>query len=203
MQYAPAESTLELMRALKSYILAKGIPMALYVDQDSIYRTTRQPSIEEQLRDQHPLTQFTRAAKELGIEVICANSPQAKGRVERSFCTHQDRLVKENRLRGVSNPAEGTEVLANYVKQYNASRTVKPLSDQDLFRPAPTAEQLDQILCLRETRKLAKDFTIKYKHRLIQIEKNPGIQILTRNNVIVETRLNGEQLIRYQNHYLA
>jgi len=98
LMYSTSESTIELMKAIKEYILEKGCPIALYVDKDSIYKTTRAQTIEEQLKGMYPITQFTRAMNELGIEVICANSPQAKGRVERSFKTLQDRLVKENKL---------------------------------------------------------------------------------------------------------
>ena len=79
LRYARAESTITLMQTMKEYFLLFGCPLALYVDRDSIYITSRQPSIEEQLREQSPATQFTRAMNELGIKVICANSPQAKG----------------------------------------------------------------------------------------------------------------------------
>ena len=112
--YSEAESTIELMKAIREYILQKGCPIALYVDKDSIYKTTRQQTIEEQLKGTYPITQFTRAMNELGIEVICANSPQAKGRIERSFKTHQDRLVKENKLLGIKTIQEGNIHLKQY-----------------------------------------------------------------------------------------
>ena len=101
-EFVTAEDTLTLMRTTTVYLKRYGRPVAFYVDQDSIYKINREASLEEQLRDVQPLTQFTRAMTELGIEVRTASSPQAKGRVERSFKTHQDRLVKELRLRGIA-----------------------------------------------------------------------------------------------------
>lgn len=200
--YAPAESTIELMKALKAYIMAKGIPLALYVDQDSIYRTTRQPDIEEQLRDQHPLTQFTRAAQELGIQVICANSPQAKGRVERNFRTHQDRLIKNNRLRGFKNAKEGAEYLKEYTKRHNAKFAVNPKNELDMHQPNPGEKVLNKVLCIKEKRSIANDFTVRYKNHLLQIAKDQKIQILKRNGVTMETDLNGQISMRYQNQLL-
>ena len=101
-EFAKVEDTLTLMRTTKSYFEKWGRPVAFYVDKDSIYKVNRQASIDEELRDEYPMTQFTRAMDELGVAVIAADSPQAKGRVERGFDTHQDRLVKELRLRGIS-----------------------------------------------------------------------------------------------------
>jgi hypothetical protein len=87
-EFIPVEDTVSLLRAVWAYLLLHGRPLAFYVDKDSIYKINRQVTIEEELRDEQPLTQFTRAMKELGIEVITAHSPQAKGRVERGFKTH-------------------------------------------------------------------------------------------------------------------
>ncbi|MBI3330768.1 MAG: ISNCY family transposase, partial [Candidatus Omnitrophica bacterium] len=96
--FVAVEDTRTLLRTTRTYLQRWGRPVAFYVDKDAVYRVNRQATIEEQLQDLAPLTQFTRAMRELGIEVISAHSPEAKGRVERSFGTHQDRLVKELRL---------------------------------------------------------------------------------------------------------
>ena len=101
-RFAKSEDTLTLMRLAQVYLRRYGRPQAFYVDKDSIYKVNRQADVDEQLRDEQPMTQFTRAMKELGIEVICAYSPQAKGRVERGFKTHQHRLVLELRLAGAA-----------------------------------------------------------------------------------------------------
>ena len=200
--YADSESTIELMKAIKEYILEKGCPIALYVDKDSIYKTTRAQTIEEQLKGVYPITQFTRAMKELGIEVICANSPQAKGRVERCFKTLQDRLVKENKLLGITTIKDGNKHLKTYVKDFNKKFSVKPLNETDLHQKRPSKREIDKILCIREERKIAKDFTVKYKNRVYQILKEQKTIVLTRNSVTIETRLDGSVHLKYKDCYL-
>jgi hypothetical protein len=101
-EFVNVEDTWTLLRTTRAYLQRHGRPRAFYVDKDSIYKVNRQASIDEDLRDQGPISQFTRAMNELGIQVISADSPQAKGRVERLFGTLQDRLVKELRLRNIS-----------------------------------------------------------------------------------------------------
>lgn len=200
--YATSESTIELMKAMKEYILQKGCPIALYVDKDSIYKTTRVQTIEEQLKGEYPVTQFTRAMKELGIEVICANSPQAKGRVERSFKTLQDRLVKENKLLGIRTIEEGNKHLKKYMKEYNRKFSVKPLNETNVHRKRPRINELYRILSIQEQRKIAKDFTVKYKNRTYQILKEQEVIVLTRNFVTIETRLDGSVRLKYKGKYL-
>ena len=110
-EFVNSEDTLTLLGTTRVYLERYGRPLAFYVDKDSIYKVNRQASIEEQLKDSQGLTQFGRAMEELDIEVIYAHSPQAKGRVERSFKTHQDRLVKELRLAGISALEAGNNFL--------------------------------------------------------------------------------------------
>ena len=200
--YSESESTIELMKAMKEYILQKGCPLALYVDKDSIYKTTRQQTIEEQLQGTYPITQFTRAMNELGIEVICANSPQAKGRVERSFKTHQDRLVKENKLLGITTIKEGNIHLKQYSKEHDKHFAVEPKCSEDLHQKRPNKRELDRILSIQEKRSIAKDFTIKYKNITYPILKEQKIIVLTRNSVIMEERLDGTLHIKYKDTYL-
>ena len=202
LKYSPAESTIELMKAIKEYILLNGCPQALYVDKDSIYKTTRAQTIEEQLKGEYPITQFTRAMKELGIEVICANSPQAKGRVERSFNTLQDRLVKENRLLGITDMEAGNKHLITYSKEFSKRFGVIPKCQVDMHKKRPNKRELDRILSIQTKRKLSKDFTIKYKNRTYQILKEQNVIVLTRNSVIMEERLDGSLYIKYKDTYL-
>ena len=190
------------MKAIKEYILLNGCPQVLYVDKDSIYKTTRVQTIEEQLKGEYPITQFTRAMKELGIEVICANSPQAKGRVERSFNTLQDRLVKENKLLGITDMEAGNKHLITYSKEFSKRFGVIPKSQVDLHRKRPNKREIDRILCIQTKRKLSKDFTIKYKNRTYQILKEQKVIVLTRNSVIMEERLDGSLYIKYKDTYL-
>jgi len=148
-EFVPVEDTVNLLGAAKSYLLALGRPLVFYVDKDSIYRINRQSTVEDDLRDQQPLTQFTRAMKELDIEVVCAHSPQAKGRVERSFQTHQDRLVKELRLAGVSAIPEGNRFLREvYFPRHNARFAVPPAAPGNAHRPILPSHRLQEILSI-------------------------------------------------------
>src|ERR1035438_4408219 len=124
-EFVDVEDTFTLLATTGAYLGGHRRPIAFYVDKDSIYKVNRQATIEEELQDLHPITQFTRAMSELGIEVICANTPQAKGRVERSFGTHQDRLVKELRLEGINDQAGANQYLwTTYIPNHNARFTV-------------------------------------------------------------------------------
>ena len=202
LRYADSESTRELLKAMKEYINEKGVPQALYVDRDSIYTTTREQTVEEQLTNTYPMTQFTRAMKEIGTEVICAYSPQAKGRVVRSFQTHQDRLVKENKLRGITNKEEGKKYLQDYVRKHNKKFSVKAKSEIDMHTKKPRKNEIDRILSIQEKRKIAKDFTIKYKNKTYQILKEQKVMVLTRNPVTIEERLDNSIHIKYKDCYL-
>ena len=107
----------------------------MYVDWKNVYVTQREPAVEEQLAGELPLTQFDRACKKLGIEIITANSPQAKGRVERNHGVYQDRWVKELRLAGIRDIEEANQRLCGFVERLNVKFAVKPRSLADFHRP--------------------------------------------------------------------
>lgn len=201
-EFIEVEATRTLFGCTKTYIERYGRPLAWYVDKDSIYRINRQATIEEQLREEQPLTQFTRAMKELGIEVIAANSPQAKGRVERSFDTHQDRLVKELRLAGISRISDANRfVQEKYLSSHNERFAVEPANRIDAHRPVLKGHDLDATLSVRTPRVLAKDFTLRCQSRYYQVLAN---QMVRPGQVIdVERRLDGSTHLRYQGRYLS
>jgi transposase len=201
-KYTKAESTIAVMKSMKEYIEKFGCPIAIYVDKDSIYKTTRAQTIAEQLEDEKILTQFTRVMNELGIEVICANSPQAKGRVERSFKTHQDRLVKENKLQGITTIEEGNKFLPQYFKQHNKKFSVKPQNEEDMHIKIPKHINLNKIFCIQSERSIAKDFTVRYKGKIFQILDIQKENVLTRNKVIIEKRLDESIHVKYKDIYL-
>ena len=201
-RYTESESTIAVMKCMKEYIEEFGCPVAIYVDKDSIYKTTRIQTIAEQLEDEKALTQFTRVMNELGIEVICANSPQAKGRVERSFKTHQDRLVKENKLRGIKNIEEGNKFLSQYFEQHNKKFSVKPQNEEDMHIKVPRNINLNKIFCTQSERSIAKDFTVRYKGRIFQILEIQKCNVLTRNKVFIEKRLDESLHMKYKDIYL-
>ena len=203
-EFVDVEDTLTLLATTQTYLNRHGRPIAFYVDKDSIYTVNRQASIEEELKDSEPITQFTRAMTELGIDVICANSPQAKGRVERSFGTHQDRLVKELRLAGISTKAAANHYLWNtYLPAHDARFAVAPANTTNAHRPLLQIHRLNEILSIRTDRVLAQDFTLRFQHHFFQLLPDQPLRIRPRADVTVELRLDGSFHLRFKDHYLA
>lgn len=165
------EGTIPAMDSFRGYIRKNGLPMSLYMDKHTTYKSTGEPTIEEQLSGTEPMSEFGRALTELGVQLIHANSPQAKGRVERLFGTLQDRLVKEMRLKGVSSIAEANEFLKEYLPIYNRRFGKKAAETENLHRPIPKGLNLDRILCIKTERTLKNDFTIAHDRKLYQIEE--------------------------------
>lgn len=188
------EGTLPFMASFNSYIKAKGVPISVYLDRHTTYKSHKKPSIEDELEDKEPLTQVGRALKELGVDVIFAHSAQAKGRVERLFRTFQDRLVKEMRLRKIKSIEEANAFLKEYLLVYNKRFSVPAAKSADLHRPLPKGIDLDMILCKKTERALRKDFTVAHNKKLYQVENNIRAQ-----KVIVEERIDGSMLIRHKN----
>ncbi len=184
------EGTLPAMDSFRGYIRKYGIPMSLYMDKHTTYKATGEPTVEEQLSGSEPMSAFGRALKELGVELIHAHSPQAKGRVERLFNTLQDRLVKEMRLRGISSIAEANELLKEYLPTYNRRFGKKAAEAENLHRPIPKGLPLDRILCIKTERTLKNDFTIAHDRKLYQIE-----DAVTTKKLIVEEYTNGAMAI--------
>ncbi|MCX5792597.1 MAG: ISNCY family transposase [Elusimicrobia bacterium] len=202
-RFITVEDTVNLMRCTKAYLKINGRPVAIYVDKDSIYKINRQASIDEELRDEMPLSQFTRAMGELDVDMIFANSPQAKGRVERGFRTHQDRLVKELRLAGISDMAAANEFLeATYIAKHNGKFAVVPASRANAHRPLLKTHKLDGILCVKLNRTLANDYTLRFKNRFFQVTAGQDIRIRPGNVVAVEERLDGSLHLKFKGTYL-
>jgi len=203
-EFVDVEDTLTLLRTTRSYLTRYGRPVAFYVDKDSIYRVNRQATIEEQLQDPAPLTQFTRAMTELGITVIPAHSPQAKGRVERSFDTHQDRLVKELRLAGISTIPEANRFLhERYLPRHNARFAVEPANPTDVHRPLLPRHDLDAILSVQTTRTVERDFTVRCQNRFFQLLAEQPVRLRPKDTVLIEQRLDGSRQLRCKGRYLA
>lgn len=198
-EFVDSEDTVNVMRTTKAYIESYGRPLALYVDKDSIYRTNRQASIEEDLRKQQPITQFKRALDELGIELICAHSPQAKGRVERSFKTQQDRLIKELRLAGISDMKSANAfLLEKYLPAYNKRYGVSAASSSDAHRPLLPSQDLERILAIRQERTVLNDYTVQYKQRWLQLLVAKELRLRPKERVTLEQRLDGSLHVRWR-----
>lgn len=203
-EFVHVEDTLTLMRTTKIYLKRWGRPVAWYVDKDSIYNINRQAAIEEELRDEQPMTQFTRAMSELGIEVILAHSPQAKGRVERGFRTHQDRLVKELRLAGISTMEQANEFLWKvYIPDHNRRCAVVPAEPADVHKPLLPGHDLAAILSIQIQRQVQNDFTIRHRNRFFQLEEKQPVRLCRKTDITVQERLDGSMHLVFKGHALA
>jgi len=202
MRFFESDTTLANMEMIGRYIRHRGRPMAIYADRASHFVTTRPRNREEALEGRNAETQVKRALRELGIEYIPAGSPQAKGRVERSFGIEQDRLTKELRLAGISAIDRANEFLdSEYIRNRNERFSVTPGSSVDVHRRL-NGLKLDEILCVREPRTVANDYTIKYRNRRYQIEKKSAFAGLRGSKVTVETRTDGSLRLRWKGKYL-
>lgn len=203
-EFVKAEDTLTLMRLTRDYLRRLGRPLAFYVDRDSIYKSTRNAAVDEEVRDEQPMTQFTRAMSELDIRVICARSPQAKGRVERGFKTHQDRLVKELRLAGIDDPDAGNRFLRDvYLLAHNERFSLPPAHPNDAHRPLLRGQMLDRILCLRAPRVVYNDFTVRWKPGYLQLLQDQPITVRPKQKIFVEVRLDNSVHLRLKDATLA
>ncbi|WP_238267937.1 ISNCY family transposase, partial [Cupriavidus pauculus] len=155
--FVPTESTLAYFTATRAYLECHGKPMTFYSDKAGIFRVNAKDSAEGR-----GYTQFGRALFELNIDILCANSSQAKGRVERMNGTLQDRLVKELRLRGISSMAAANAYTPTFVADFNARFGKVPRSDFDAHRPLRGDEDLARIFSWREWRKVSQSLTLQY-----------------------------------------
>ena len=170
------ETTEVAMRVLWSWIERYGIPEALYVDRKNVFVTDREPTIEEQLKGEEPLTYFGKALKKLSIKITTAHSPQAKGRVERCHGVFQDRFVKEMRLLGVDTIEEATKLLCSgFVDSLNDKFSREPADEVDRHRPLRKGEDLAAIFSYEDERTIGNDFTIRYQGRIFQIKKQADL----------------------------
>ncbi len=192
------EGTMPAMDSLYRYILKYGIPQSIYIDRLKAYKSTRKPTIEEQLENKKPMTQFERAAKELGIIVIHANSAPAKGRIERGFRTHQDRLIKEMRLAGIKTKDGANVFLEWYLPKHNRKFSISPAKKGNLHRKSPGKKELKKILCMRTERHLGNNAVIEHNKQFYQIKNVPRRRI---KMVMVEDRLDGSMHVRNNGSY--
>lgn len=192
------EGTIPALDSFQCYIRQQGIPLAVYADKHTTYRSPAEPTVEEQLAGTKPQSQFGRALAELGVELIAAHSPQAKGRVERLFKTFQDRVIKELRLAAVSTLDAANAFLTGYLPIYNRRFAVPPAQTADLHRPRPARGELDRILCIKTKRVLRRDWTVAHNGHLYQVQTN-----VRATQVVMEERVDGTLRITHQGHVLA
>ena len=195
--FVEQESFFSYCQAAEGYFQQSGKPVAFYSDRHGIFRVNV-PS-----RDTgEALTQFGRAMQELDIQIICANSPQAKGRVERVIQTLQDRLPKELRLRGISNRAEGNAYLPEFLIHFNQRFAVEPRSTVNAHRPLTAKEDLARILTWQETRTLSKNLTLQFHKTVYQIQTNRPSYALRNAQVTVCVNAQEELTLLYHGKVL-
>jgi hypothetical protein len=203
-RFYTAEDTSAAYDIFERYVRLHGLPAALYPDRDSIYVCTREASLEEELANIGPETQFARAMRELGVELIPAYSPQAKGRVERRHGLFQDRLVKEMRLRGIGTlEAANAYLEGTFLAFVNGRYTFKPRDPADGHQPRPPAATLALALSWQEPRSVAKDWTLRWRNRRLQIDARHAALGLAGRRVMVVERRNGTLAILFGKRLLT
>lgn len=202
--FSAEETTLAAMEAFRGYVERYGLPRALYVDRDSIYRCDRESTIAENLAGKEPTTQFGRAMEELDVNVIMAHSPQAKGRVERVHGTLQDRLVKALRREKLHDLTLANRFLREeFLPAFNR-RFVKPAARPgDLHRRVPRGLDLGRVLSIRETRVVQNDWTLRFENRWFQLAELHQKLALASRPVTVCRRLDGRLELLYGGRALS
>jgi hypothetical protein len=189
-QFFEAETTRASYDVFEGWVRRRGVPQSLYVDRDSIYRCEGVGSEAEQMAGQGPRTQFGRAMEQLGVELILANSPQAKGRVERTNGVLQDRLVKALRLEGISELGRANEYLVQtFLPALNRRFEREAASAADVHRGVP--RNLDEVLSWEEKRVVQRDWTVACEGRWHQVKRDHEALSLAGKKVVVRTLRDG------------
>ena len=197
------EDTKGYMLMLREIVLAKGIPLALYHDRHSIFEVAaKEPSMDEQLAGKEPQTQFGRLLEELGINSISANSPQAKGRIERLWGTFQDRLTSELRLAGASTLEEATRVLAEFLPDYNRKFAIMPMEPEIAYRKLEAGFKADEYFCFKYPRTVGADNVVRFGKVRLQVLPTQDRLNYARCKVEVYERLDGSLTVYYQGNCL-
>lgn len=197
LRFEPCETTAGYFRAVDTYLKQHGKPVAFYSDKHSIFRVNIRDVIAE------TQTQFERAMETLGIEIICANSPQAKGRVERMNQTLQDRLVKELRLANISGIEAGNTFLPSFIARFDKQFAVKPASKINAHRACDSSnDTLNNILCFEYHRKLSKNLELSYNNTVYQVKTTGQGYALRHAKITVRQHLNGEITLCYKGRQL-
>lgn len=192
LQFVESESTFDYFRATRTYLERHGKPVAFYSDKHGVFRVNKKDAAGGD-----GMTQFGRALHALNIDIICANSSQAKGRVERANATLQDRLVKEMRLLGISSMQAGNAFLPAFMAGYNTRFAKLPLSDKNLHRPTAGHDDLDDAFAWKEERSVSVNLTLQYDQVMFILEPNEITRALARKRVTVVDYPDGRLAIRH------
>lgn len=192
LRFCDAESTFEYFEATRGYLAAHGRPVAFYSDKAGVFRVNA-----KEPKGGHRPTQFSRAMTELNVDILCANSPQAKGRVERTHQTLQDRLVKELRLRKISSIDAANAFGPAFMADYNRRFGREPASSHDAHRALRPRDNLGEVLCWKEQRQLTSNLTVHYRRSLYVVESSPAALAARGRRVDVDETRDGVVRIRH------
>jgi len=198
LQFVESESTFAYFHATRAYLEAWGKPVAFYSDKHGVFRVNHPGALGGD-----GMTQFGRALHALNVDIICANSSQAKGRVERAHKTLQDRLVKELRLAGVCTLAEGNALLPAFMADYNARFAKPPANKKDLHRPLRAGDDLEDAFAWKEQRRLSQALTLQYDKVVFIVEPSEPAKAAIGKYVTVFDYPDGRLSIRHNGVELA
>ena len=196
--FSPSETLWGYFDLMQIYLKVHGRPRALYNDKHSVFRVNRADALKG-----NGITQFGRAAKALDVELIYANSPQAKGRIERSNRTLQDRLVKELRLNKISTIEEANTFLPQFIEDYNRRFAVVPKDPNNAHRPLLQDQSIDQIFTIQESRQLSKNLTFQYKNTIYQIQTEREVYALRKAKITLQEKKDGSIEVFYRDKPLS
>jgi len=191
--FVASESAFDYFRTTRVYLEQHGKPVAFYSDTHGIFRVNSKDAIGGD-----GITQFGRALSALNVDVICANSPQAKGRVERMFGTLQDRMVKELRLVGISSIAAANAWVPGFIAAHNTYFAREPANARDLHRPLSAMDDLDEILGWRVERTVTQNLTLHYDRMMLILEPTPLARSLMRKKAEVVNYPDGQFAVRFE-----
>jgi hypothetical protein len=193
LKFVETESTFDYFRSTREYLETYGKPVAFYSDKHATFRVNKVGATGGD-----GMTQFGRALHQLNIDIICANAPQAKGRVERANGTLQDRLVKELRLAGISTVEAGNAFLPAFMADFNRRFAKTPFSDKNLHRPLTEHDELDDVFAWQEERTVSRSLTLQYDQVLFILEPNETTLSLARQRVTVYDYPDGRLAIKHK-----
>jgi transposase len=199
--FTQAESSWGYLQLFSEIFKQHGLPQSIYSDRHSVFWTDREPTLDEQLINKRPLTEVGRALDELGVTLVLAGSPQAKGRIERLWGTFQDRLVSELRLAKAKTLEQAQAVLDRYLGEHNRKFS-KPAQAQPAWRKA-SAQQIEQALCFKQKRTVANDNTITFDGVLFEIPKKSPHHSYAHKRIDVHVLLDGSVELFYKQEKIA
>jgi transposase len=200
--FVQAESTWGYFGLFSEVFNKHGLPQSVYADRHSIFWTDREATIEEQLKNQRPTTEVGRGLQELGVTLIPAGSPQAKGRIERLWGTFQDRLVSELRRAGAKTQSQAQVVLEGHLPEHNRKFSKRAVQSEPAWRKA-NSTQIEKALCFKQKRTVAKDHTVTFEGTLFQIPKHSPYRSYANKRIDVHVLLDGAVEFFYQNEKIA